>query len=62
MREVQTSQDAKYELMIHADAPTAKQRKYQQADERILQKVTNFNRNGIIEFLRGIAHNSVMDQ
>jgi hypothetical protein len=62
MREVQASQDAKYELMIRADAPPAKRRKYQQADERILQKVTNFNQNGIIEFLRRIAHNSVMDQ
>jgi hypothetical protein len=60
---LQVGRDAKYELMIRGEALPAKRTKYQDADTRIIELVDKFNCGGdIIEFLRGIANNSVMEQ
>ncbi len=60
---LQVGRDAKYELMVRGEAPPAKRRKYQNADTRIIGLIDKFNRGGdIIEFLHGIANNSVMEQ
>jgi len=60
---LQVGRDAKYELMVRGKASPAKRRKYHDADTRIIGLVDKFNRGSdIIEFLRNIANNSVMEQ
>ncbi len=63
---IKIGRDAAYEQMIRGEAPTKKRKKYVDADARIKKLVVsylhNFSDLQIIEFLRGIANNSVMNQ
>jgi hypothetical protein len=61
LRSVQKSTDQLYEEFVRGSQPPRKRTKYQQADERILNLVEDFENREIIEYLRGIAHNFVMD-
>ena len=63
---VKIGRDAAYEQMIRGEAPAKKRKKYVDADARIKKLVVGYSHNfsdlQIIEFLRGIANNSVMNQ
>ena len=49
--------DAQYELFVAGHAAPRKRRKYEEADERILNIVNRFEIGTVIEYLRGISHN-----
>jgi hypothetical protein len=52
--------------MIRSEAPAKKRKKYVDANARIKKLVVSYSHNfsdlQIIEFLRGIANNSIMNQ
>ena len=55
--QMQKERDMLYERMIDGHPPTAKRRKYQDADVRIVTLVHDFANRPLIEYLRGIVHN-----
>lgn len=61
IRRVQKSRDLVYEQFIRGEPATKKRDKYVQADSRILTIVQTFNNREILEYLRGLAHNFLMD-
>lgn len=61
LKKVQSSYDADYERAIAGRNRASKRRRYEEADERILNKVANYNRQNLIEYLRGISHNYNMN-
>lgn len=61
LKSIQKSYDVEYERHVAGHQVTIKRRRYQEADLRILNKVTNYNRNNVIEYLRGISYNYNMD-
>lgn len=61
IRMVQKGRDAFFERFIRGDAPPIKRRKYVLADQRIKRIVENYPRRNILEYLRGIAHNFLME-
>lgn len=61
IRRVQKSRDLVYEQFIRGEPATKKRDKYVQADSRILTIVLTFNNREILEYLRGLAHNFLMD-
>lgn len=63
LRKMQVGRDAEVERMIRNEQPTPKRRKYVRADDRIIDLLARFEHDdNIIALLRGIAHNSVMEQ
>jgi hypothetical protein len=66
MRRVQIGRNTAYEQMIRGEVQAKKRKKYVDADARIKKLVVsylhNFSDLQIIEFLRGIANNSIMNQ
>ena len=48
---------AQYEMFVAGHAAPRKRRKYEEADERILNIVNRFEIGTVIGYLRGISHN-----
>ena len=61
LREVQRKRDADYERCIAGHSPEKKRSKYERADKRIKTIVEGFNVETVIDFLRGVAHNFLME-
>ncbi|KAK5644913.1 hypothetical protein RI129_006213 [Pyrocoelia pectoralis] len=60
IRKVQSGRDVYYEAYVRGEEPVPKRRKYIQADRRILHIVQDFENRTTNEYLRGIAHNFLM--
>lgn len=58
---IQRNRDAMYERFLQGECPPRKRKKYLLADERIKNIVCTFHNRTIYEFLRGLAHNFLMD-
>lgn len=63
LRKILKTYDVDYERNIAGHEGLAKRRRYQEADNRILNKVVTYlyDRENVIEFLRGISYNYNMD-
>jgi hypothetical protein len=61
IRKVQNGCDQDYEQFVRGEQPPHKRVKYVRADARIRDIVMNFDERTVNEFLRGIAHNFLMD-
>jgi hypothetical protein len=61
LRTVQKGRDAVFEQYIRGDRPRIKRRKYVQADIRIKQLVESYSERTVIEYLRGLSHNFIME-
>ena len=61
IRAVQKGRDLLYQQFVRGDQPLVKRRKYVAADLRIRTIVDSYRERNIIEFLRGIAHNFLME-
>jgi hypothetical protein len=61
LRRTQKGRDAMFERYVHGERPTIKRRKYVQADERIRRLVDSYSERNILEYLRGIASNFLME-
>lgn len=61
IKKIQSGRDLIYEHFVRGDLPPAKRNKYVIADARIRNVVESFERRTIIEYLRGIAHNYLMN-
>jgi hypothetical protein len=61
MRRIQKGFDLDYEQHVAGHAPAVKRTRYAEADARILNKIADYKRNNVIEFLRGLSHNYRMD-
>ena len=60
LRRVQKGRDVVYEAYVAGAPAPAKRRKYQKANDRILKLVSTFDDREILEYLRGLAHNFLM--
>ena len=60
LRRVQKERDITYEQYVRGERGPAKRRKYILADQR-LTIANDYNNRDIIEYLRGIAHNFLME-
>ena len=49
--------DGQYERFVAGHAAPRKRRKYEEADDRILNIVNRYEIGTVIEYLRGISHN-----
>lgn len=58
---IQKTYDADYERYVAGYEPPQKRKRYEEADERILNKVSNYEQANMWEYLRGLSHNYVMD-
>uniref|UniRef100_A0A915E0M9 Uncharacterized protein n=1 Tax=Ditylenchus dipsaci TaxID=166011 RepID=A0A915E0M9_9BILA len=54
--------DYDYEQCIAGKPAPMKQKVYREADKRILAKVQLYDESNLLEYLRGLAHNFIMDQ
>lgn len=61
IRIVQSGRDKCYEEFVRGDAPAVKRAKYVRRDQRILHIVQDFGNRTILEYVRGLAHNFLMD-
>jgi len=64
LRRVQKGRDVTYEQYVRVEPGPVKRREYILADQRLLTTVNDCNNNNnrdIIEYLRGIAHNFLME-
>jgi len=61
LKTVQKGRDSVYEDYVSCDTPPKKRRKYQEVDERIKRIVDSYFDRNIIEYLRGLAHNFLME-
>jgi len=62
LRKVQAERDIYYEFLVAGNQPPASKRKFVDAGNRILHLVQNYRNRQAIEYLRGLAHNFVIDQ
>uniref|UniRef100_A0A915DFC5 Peptidase C19 ubiquitin carboxyl-terminal hydrolase domain-containing protein n=1 Tax=Ditylenchus dipsaci TaxID=166011 RepID=A0A915DFC5_9BILA len=62
LKRIQRTHDFDYEQYLAGIAAPRKRRIYREADARILGKVERYRQTNLIEYLRGLAHNFVMDQ
>jgi hypothetical protein len=53
--------DANYEEFVRGQAAPRKRTRYEEADRRILSIVQKYDANNILEYLRGLAHNFLME-
>lgn len=60
IRGIQKGRDTMYEQFIRGDQPPMKRQKYIAADERIMRIVDSYEARNIIEYVRGLAHNFLM--
>jgi MULE transposase domain len=61
LRKVQKGRDLVYEQYVAGNPAPEKRRKYQQADDRIFNIVSSYNERDVIEYVRGVAHNFLME-
>lgn len=61
LKHVQRGRDQHYEEYVAGNPPKAKRHKYVRADERIQTIVNDYANRTIIEYLRGLAHNFLME-
>ncbi len=62
LKKVQKLQDHSYEQCIAGNSAPKKRKVYSEADKRILALVQLFDQRTLEEYLRGLAHNFIMDQ
>ncbi|CAI6362995.1 unnamed protein product [Macrosiphum euphorbiae] len=62
LKKVQAERDIYYEFLVAGNEPPRTKRKYVDASNRILTLVRDYRNRNIIEYLRGLAHNFVMDE
>ena len=60
LQTVHKSIDQRYEEFVSGAQAQKKRRRYQKADDRIINIVKSFNNREMIEYLRGIAHNFML--
>ena len=61
IRKIQAGRDHHYEQFVRGEEPPHKRKKYLRADERILKIVQEYANRTNDEYLRGIAHNFLMN-
>jgi len=61
LKKVQKGRDLFHEQLFAGHAPTRKLRRYRLCDERIQRIVQNYANYGIMDYLRGLAHNFEMN-
>lgn len=61
IKKIQAGRDHFYEQFVRGEEPPVKRTKYIQADIRILNIVHTFHSRTVIEYLRGLAHNFLME-
>jgi len=57
LKKIQTGRDVFYEQLVTGGSPSKNKKKYIDNDKRILKLVSNYDKNRILLFLRGIANN-----
>lgn len=62
LKKIQKLYDHSYEKCIAGHAAPKKRQEYLEADGRILDLVQLFERRNLVEYLRGLARNFIMDQ
>lgn len=62
LRNVQKGRDLLYEQYASGNAALAKRKKYLKVDARILKIVSTYAEREIIEYLRGLAQNFLMNK
>ena len=61
LRRAQKGRDAFHEHLVAGNPPTRKLSRCRMCDEKILRVVQEYANYGVTEYLRGIAHNFLMD-
>ena len=61
LRRVQKGRDVTYEQYVRGERGPVKKREYILADQRLLTIVNDYNNRDIIEYLREIARNFLME-
>jgi hypothetical protein len=61
LRVIQKGRDQIYEQFVRREQPATKRRKYVAADARISTIVQSYAQRNVIEYLRGLSHNFLMD-
>jgi hypothetical protein len=62
LRIVQAERDIYYEFLVADNQPPPSKRKFVDAGNHILHMVQNYRNRQATEYLRGLAHNFIMDQ
>ena len=61
IRVVQKGRDQVYEQFLRGDQPPSKRRRYVEVDTRIRTIVQTYRERNIIEYLRGLSHNFLIE-
>lgn len=61
LRKLQKGRDVYYEQLVAGQRPVLKLHKYVLVDQRILRIVGSYNDRNMIEYLRGLAHNFIIN-
>jgi len=61
LKKVQAERDLYYEFLVGGHEQPPSKKKYVEASNRIFNLVQHFRDRNIVEYLRGLAHNFVMD-
>jgi len=61
LKKVQKGRDLFHEQLVAGHAPPRKLRRYRLCDERIERIVQSYANYGIMDYLRGLAHNFEMN-
>lgn len=61
LKKIQEERDIYYEYLVAGNQPPPTKKKFIDAGNRILYLVQNFENRQVVEYLRGLAHNFVMD-
>lgn len=59
---MQAERDIYYEFLVAGNQPPPSKRRFVDAGNRILYLVQNYRNRQATEYLRGLAHNFIMDQ
>ena len=61
LHRIQKGRDVTYEQYVCVEPGPVKRQEYILVDQRLLTTVNDYNNRDIVEYLRGIAHNFVME-